>query len=280
MNDYKAAYEYQQSFFEANDSMTNEKTKAGLSDIEIGYESLQKEQYIKLLQQDNDIKFLQIINSRHTLYSYISGFSVLLFIAGVVFYQRNRRHSIQTAKIKAQLQTQILRSQMNPHFIFNCLNSIENFLMRNDKCQASDYLNKFSRLIRSILDSSRNEVVPLLKDMEVLKLYVELEQLRFNNKFDYKEFIDPALAGGDYRVPSLLIQPFIENAIVHGLAHSEEDGLNLTVTASLENDRIKYMIQDNGIGRAKANAYNLQNKPYHKSIGLKITENRIQIFNR
>ena len=168
---------------------------------------------------------------------------------------------------------------MNPHFIFNCLNSIENFIMQNDKRQASDYLNKFSQLIRTILDSSRNEVVPVVKDMEALKLYVELEQLRFNHKFNFTVFVDPVLAGGDYLVPPLLVQPFVENAIVHGMAHSEEKDLNLVVRASLEGDRIKYVIEDNGVGREKAKVYNMQNKPYHKSVGLKITEERISIFN-
>lgn len=277
--DYKQAYQYQTEFMKLKDSIAGEKTKAQLNDLEISYKTLQKEQEIALLKKDNDIKNLQLKSSRQSLYSYIAGFTGLLLLIGILFYNRNRRNQIETEKLKAELQNQVLRSQMNPHFIFNCLNSIENFIMMNDKRQASDYLNKFSRLIRSILDSSRNEVVPLSKDMEALNLYVELEQLRFNNKFNFKTFVDPALAGGDYRVPALLIQPYVENAIVHGLAHSEENDLNLTVTASLENDKIKYRIQDNGIGRNKAGEYNAHNKPHHKSVGLKITEQRINIFN-
>lgn len=277
--DYKAALQNQLEYMTLKDSIAGEKTKAELNDLEISYKTLQKEQEITLLKKDNDIKSLQLKNSRQSLYSYIAGFAGLLLLSGIVFYHRNRRNKIETEKLKAELQTQVLRSQMNPHFIFNCLNSIENFIMLNDKRQASDYLNKFSRLIRSILDSSRNEVVPLAKDMEALSLYVELEQLRFNNKFSFKTFIDPALTGGDYRVPALLIQPYVENAILHGLAHSEESDLNLTVTASLEEDTIKYRIQDNGIGRSKATAYNSQNKPQHKSVGLKITEQRVNIFN-
>lgn len=179
----------------------------------------------------------------------------------------------------AETEMQALRAQMNPHFIFNSLNSIENFIMKNEKRLASDYLNKFSRLIRSILDSSRNELVPITKDMEALKLYIDLEQLRFNNKFTYHEYIDPQLLQGDYLVPSLLIQPYVENAIVHGISHSHDEKLQLTVTAILEVDYIKYTIQDNGVGRAKAAAYNSQNKPGHKSVGLQITADRIALFN-
>jgi len=173
-----------------------------------------------------------------------------------------------------------LRSQMNPHFIFNSLNSIENFMMQNEKRLASSYLNKFARLIRMILDSSRNELVPLARDMEALCLYVDLEQLRFNHKFCFKLHADPLLLNGDYKVPALLIQPYVENAIVHGLAHSERDDLSLTVSAILEGEYIHYSIEDNGIGRQLSFHYNQQNRPHHKSVGLAITEERINIFNR
>ena len=279
LNDYKTAFEYQKDFLVQKDSLTNEKTKASLADLEISYQTKQKEEKIQLLKKDNDIKSLQLKSSRQSKYLYLGIFIMCLIIMAIIFYHKGHRNKLETAKMKAELQTRLLRSQMNPHFIFNCLNSIENFIMQNDKRQASDYLNKFSKLIRSILDSSRNEMVPVAKDMEVLKLYIELEQLRFNNKFNYKDFIDPALAGGDYRVPSLLIQSYVENAIVHGLANSENTDLHLTVTASLENDRIKYIIQDNGIGRAKSSEYNRLNKPFHKSIGLKMSEDRICLFN-
>jgi LytS/YehU family sensor histidine kinase len=178
-----------------------------------------------------------------------------------------------------ETKMEALRAQMNPHFIFNSLNSIENFILQNEKRLASDYLNKFARLIRMILDSSRNELVSFAKDMEALQLYIDLEQLRFNNKFVYSTNIDPALLSGAYQVPSLLIQPYVENAIVHGLSHSEDKNLTLTVTATLENDNIKYEITDNGIGRKQAAMYNKQNKMQHESVGLKITEDRINIFN-
>lgn len=280
MNNFKEGYQYQLQYMQRKDSLTNAETKARLADFEVSYQAKQKEEKIALLQQENDIKNLQLKSSRQTNILYGIVFLFVLTLLSVIFWQRSKRQRLETEKVKAELQTQVLRSQMNPHFIFNCLNSIENFIMQNDKRMASDYLNKFSKLIRSILDSSRNEVVPLAKDMEALQLYVELEQLRFNHKFSFTSFVDPALKGGDYCVPSLLVQPFVENAIVHGLAHSEEDDLRLTVTASLENENIKYVVQDNGIGRKKARTYQELNKPYHKSVGLKITEERINMFNQ
>lgn len=280
MNDYKNAFKYQQAYIQQKDSMTNEKTKAALADFDIVYQTKQQEEQITLLKKDNDIKKLELQSSRRSVLLYLLASVMMLVIIAGIFYQRGLRHKFQYQQVKTGLETKVLRLQMNPHFIFNSLNSIENFIMRNEKRLASDYLNKFARLIRMILDSSRTEVVPIAKDMEALQLYIDLEQLRFNNKFSYKTYIDPALLGGDYRAPSLLIQPYVENAIVHGLAHSDEEDLNLTVTATLEMNKIKYVVQDNGVGREKSKSYNRQNKPYHQSMGLKITEDRINIFNR
>ena len=277
--DYKAALEYHIDFMKLKDSVASEKAKADLNDLEISYKTIQKEQEIALLKQENDIKNLKIRSNERLKIFYLSLSIFLVAFFSLIYYQRSQRNKIKMQKMKAELETKVLRLQMNPHFIFNSLNSIENFIMQNEKRLASDYLNKFARLIRMILDSSRSEVVPISKDMEALQLYIDLEQLRFNYKFSYNTFIDPILLRGDYRVPSLLIQPYVENAIVHGLAHSEDEGLNLTITAALENESIRYVIQDNGIGREKAAEYNRRNKPYHESIGLKITEDRIRIFN-
>src|SRR4030095_3477332 len=118
------------------------------------------------------------------------------------------------------------------------------------------------------------------RDMEALRLYVDLEQLRFNHKFCFKLQVDPTLLNNDYKVPALLIQPYVENAIVHGLAHSERDDLTLIVSATLEGEYIHYSIEDNGIGRQLSSKYNQQNRSHHKSVGLSITEERINIFNR
>jgi len=113
-----------------------------------------------------------------------------------------------------------------------------------------------------------------------LRLYVDLEQLRFNQKFFFDLHIDPVLLNGDYKVPAMLIQPYVENAIVHGLAHSERDNLTLTVSISLRGEYVHYNILDNGVGRKLSSQYNQQNKPRHKSVGLSISEERIHIFNQ
>ncbi len=205
---------------------------------------------------------------------------IIAFFINKSFQSKKKRAEFLFKQKIAESQIQSLRAQMNPHFIFNSLNSIENFMMQNEKRKASDYMHKFALLIRTILESSRNELTTVLLDLEALKLYIDLEQMRFHNKFCYQENIDPELLRGDYYVPSLLIQPYVENAIVHGMAHSDRSDLKLIVSASLEDDYIKYIIKDNGIGRAQAADYNKLNKLRHKSVGLKITEDRIQLYNQ
>src|SRR5450631_2293283 len=147
---------------------------------------------------------------------------------------------------------QALQAQMNPHFFFNSLNSIENFIMQNEKKLASDYLNKFARFIRSVLDSSYKELIEINKDLEAIQLYIDLEQMRFNHKFTYHCEVDPELLNGEYRVPALLVQPFLENAINHGIGPSETPDLKICLKLKLEGNMIYYTIADNGIGREQS----------------------------
>lgn len=205
-------------------------------------------------------------------------FLVLIFLA-VRWRIAHIHHEAAFKQRITDTELQALRAQMNPHFIFNSLNSIENFIMKNEKWLASDYLNKFARLFRMILQSSRNELVPFVKDLEALQLYVDLEKLRYGDRFEYETQIDPLLTDGEYRVPSLLIQPYVENAIVHGLALSTRDDGYVQVAATLDGEYIRYRITDNGVGRTKAAAVRRLNNPNHESVGLAITENRINIFN-
>lgn len=212
------------------------------------------------------------------LISLLLAIFIAFFIYKTTDAKKKRSEALLKQKI-ADVKMQVLRAQMNPHFIFNSLNSIENFMMQNEKWLASDYLNKFTRLIRTILDSSLNELIPVVKDMEALQLYIDLQQLRFNKKFTYHTFIHPQILTGDYKVPSLIIQPFVENAIEHGIAHSEKNDCTISVSVNLQDGKLLYTIEDNGIGRQQAAAYNKQNKRHHKSVGLTITEDRIHIFN-
>ncbi|MCX6317306.1 MAG: histidine kinase, partial [Bacteroidetes bacterium] len=168
-----------------------------------------------------------------------------LLAFGVWLYKR-RIHQIRKAALLKQkiTETEImaLRAQMNPHFIFNCISSIDNFIQDNDKENASAWLSKFAKLIRSILDSSKNEVVPFWKDWETLQLYLEMEQLRSDKAFTTELNAAPELLNGHYRVPPLIIQPFVENAIHHGLLHRNDRNGQLRITASLKDQVLVYTI--------------------------------------
>jgi ligand-binding sensor domain-containing protein len=173
-----------------------------------------------------------------------------------------------------------LRSQMNPHFIFNCLNSIDNLIQNNEKEKATLYLSKFAKLIRSVLENSKNNTIPCWKDMDTLKLYIELEEFRWDKIFSYQINIAPEILQGDYKVPPLVIQPFVENAIHHGLLNKIEADKKLVIDVFAGDNYIYYSICDNGVGRAKAAGYKELNKSSHESMGMQITIDRINLFNQ
>jgi ligand-binding sensor domain-containing protein/anti-sigma regulatory factor (Ser/Thr protein kinase) len=179
---------------------------------------------------------------------------------------------------KAKLEA--LQSQMNPHFIFNSLNAIDNLIQTNQKDKATTYLARFAKLIRNVLDSSKNDVVSFQKDYETLQLYLQMEQFRCSNKFTFRLQADEELLQSDYKIPPLIVQPFVENAIHHGLLNKQDGNKTLTVSATLENDFIKYTVEDNGVGRSKAQLLKEINKPEHQSYGINITKERIHLYNK
>lgn len=274
---------YYRIYRSANDSIFSENNRRNVVIKEANWILKRKEIENTRLKELSVIQKRDIVFKNALLLS-ILGLLVLIIAISVIInksIQSRKKHIETELKQKiTEMQMQSLKAQMNPHFIFNCLNSIENFIMKNDKKAASEYLNKFSELIRIMLDSNRVDFASFTKNMEGIKLYVELEQLRFDNKFSFKSNIDPELLNGDYRVPHLLIQPYVENAILHGLSQSEREGLELFLSATLEDDYITYIIEDNGIGRELSAKYKSQNKPNHKSIGIELSRERINIFNQ
>ncbi len=173
-----------------------------------------------------------------------------------------------------------LRSQMNPHFIFNCLNSIKLYATENESEKASEYLTKFSRLIRLVLENSRSERVTLQNELDALRLYLEMEAMRFKNKLRFEVFVAPEVDADFTEIPPLLIQPYVENAIWHGLMHKAEGG---TVSVRVEqphDDRLLITVTDDGVGRAKAAELKSKSATPKKSFGLKVTGERIALINQ
>jgi ligand-binding sensor domain-containing protein len=189
-----------------------------------------------------------------------------------------RKQALLKQKV-AETEMMALRAQMNPHFIFNCISSIDNFIQDNDKENASAWLSKFAKLIRGVLDNSRQDVIPFWKDWETLRLYTELEQLRTDDAFRCHMQADEALLNGHYRIPPLIIQPYVENAIHHGLKNRFDKNGVLTISAKLEKQQLVFTIEDNGIGRKKAAELKTFNNISHSSYGMQLSSERIHLFN-
>ncbi|GAB3963177.1 hypothetical protein GCM10028805_65760 [Spirosoma harenae] len=177
----------------------------------------------------------------------------------------------------AAMEMKALRSQMNPHFLYNSLNAIRLFVLQNDSDNADKYLVKFSRLMRLILDNSRQEWVTLASELEQLQLYLELEQLRFDQKFNFLIETSPDLKSDTLLIPPMIIQPYIENAILHGIAHKKEQGM-IWVRIKPTDDYLECIVEDDGIGRQKAAELKSKTPTSHKSVGLKVTAERLQLI--
>jgi len=188
----------------------------------------------------------------------------------------------QKSRIKKtilQLEAKALRAQMNPHFIFNCMNSIKSLIQKNEHEKAVNYLTSFSKLIRTILQNSENREVTLFEEIETCRLYAQLEAMRFGNKLSYSFEVDETMDLKSIMVPALTIQPFIENAIWHGIMPKEEGG-TVTVTVNKTDHAIQCIIDDNGIGR-EISARNkfLSKDPPHESKGERLTQARLNVDN-
>ena len=207
---------------------------------------------------------------------------ILLFIIAIIYFSQRKIKSIEkkekekTAvnKMMGELETKLMRSQMNPHFIFNSLNSIQKYIWENKEEAAAEYLSNFAKLIRAILENSKKDFITLKEELTILKIYIDLEQRRSNNKFDYTINVDNTLETDFTLIPPMLLQPFIENAIWHGLNKKEERG-NLHLQILQKDDDIIFTIDDDGVGRTKTGDVLNTEK---KSLGIEITKQRIALL--
>jgi hypothetical protein len=206
-------------------------------------------------------------------------FGILLYF----IFQYRLRQQLRLQSVRHELEIKALRAQMNPHFIFNCMNTIDAYILRKRFLEASDYLQKFSKLIRKILENSENQTISIEQEIQTLKLYIELEQERFSDSFSYVLDIQPELQENDYQIPSLVLQPFVENAILHGIRHLTERRGEIVVRLHKIEVKDKEpilhcQIQDNGIGRKASGIINQQRQANHKSMGVNVTLERISTY--
>ncbi|MBX3242616.1 MAG: histidine kinase [Chitinophagaceae bacterium] len=187
---------------------------------------------------------------------------------------------VHTEKKMAEAEMQALRAQMNPHFIFNSLNSINRYIVKSDQATASLYLTRFAKLIRLILDNSNSKSITLTNEIQALTLYLEMESIRFEKKFTYNIVVDNNIDADNIFVPPLIIQPYAENAIWHGLLHKEDSGhLNIDITQKTE-QMLQCIIEDDGIGREKARELKSKSASNKKSLGMKLTESRLGLLSK
>lgn len=235
---------------------------------------LQHEQAGLKNQEQTDIFKIALFS----LIPFIVAFSFIVF----VFY-RNRREAKfrqEEAELKqqvAEMEMKALRAQINPHFIFNCLNSIHRFMDANKLEQAGEYLIKFSNLIRMVLENSMHREVELNDDLFALRLYIEMEQLRMNYSFDYEIKVDPSIDVNQILVPPLIIQPFVENSIWHGLNSKPEQG-SLQISISMKDDMLLYCVEDDGVKPKLADTV-IEHNVKKKSLGMSITKERLDLLN-
>ena len=289
-----SAYHYFKQFTIIKDSMETA-LYAGRTALYLA--ASEAESKIRLLKKDKELGDQQLtlnkkeLQKQAQLKNLLIGSSVALLLISVLIIrntmlrrkneQLRNKHEQSGLKRKAmELEMQALRAQMNPHFIFNCLSAIDNLIQTKQSDKATSYLARFAKLIRSILDSSKNNLVPFQMDLETIQLYLEMEKFRCNDKFSYEITVEPGLLHGDFKVPSLIVQPFLENAIHHGLLNKKEIDRQLQLKINLCDEFIVYSIIDNGIGREKAAEFKEINKPEHQSYGIAITRERIHLHNQ
>jgi|GEM_PF-1311783 len=208
--------------------------------------------------------------------------SVVSYLIFLLLLKRIRRSEEEKARVRnliAESQLSALQAQMNPHFVFNAINSIQYYILTQKESEAYDYLAKFGKLIRMVLNQSRQKTITLQSELETIGLYVELEQLRFRNRFEYRLHVDDAVNIADTCIPVMLIQPYVENSIRHGFMNAEEGrACLLDLEISLRGDYLLVVVQDSGIGRKHAAMYHTQD--HHTSVGTALTEERIGMLSR
>lgn len=262
---YEEAFNWNDSLRVSENLLRDEEMLKGIEELETKYETKKKEQQIELLTTENKLKS-QRINAG------IAIVAVLLIVIFLIIYILSIRKK-QAALAQNDLQQQVLRAQMNPHFIFNVLGSIQNFMMQNNTRKASDFLSQFASLTRATLNNSTAETISLTDEIDMLRNYIELEKMRSQNKFDFSINFDDDLEVDFIQIPPMLIQPFIENSIKHGFKNLDRTGF-LKLQISDKTECVEFIIEDNGNGIQEKD----DSAKKHQSMAMKIFEKRRKLI--
>ena len=244
-----------------------------ISEMEAIYEASKKEQDIALLNERNLIQTM-VISRRNRLLVIVIVFFAIVMLAAYLYFANTR---LKAQRKAVELENRLLRSQMNPHFIFNSLIAIQSYFYDQNPVKAGDFLAKFAELMRITLENSRAEFVLFEKELAMIRIYLELQALRFNNKFGFNIAVDENIDAANLRIPPMLAQPFIENAIEHGLRNKAEKGL-LHIGFSKNENTIIVTIHDNGIGREESKQF--RKSADHLSLAVHMIRERLEIMSK
>ncbi len=281
VGNYKKAYEAITKAMLLKDSILNEE-KIEATTLQNARADFDKKEAVLLATHE-----VELIEQKKVKYALAGGVGLLLIGGSISFAFYKRKRDALSKQRDAELNAEIsdtemkaLRAQMNPHFIFNSLNSISDYIAKNNIGAADEYLTKFARLMRMILENSEKKEVSLVEDLKALELYMQLESLRMRNKFVYEINVDESIDKENTLVPPLLLQPFVENSIWHGIAQKEGTG-KILVTIKREKEMISCIVEDDGIGRDRAiELASSHPGAMQKSLGMKITKARIDVMNK
>jgi LytS/YehU family sensor histidine kinase len=284
---YNKALELYQDYVSVMDAIYKKREADILASIQITTTLNRKLERLDLIEKDLEVSRKtvdllhqeQLINLKEMkvqrMFTYSLSAALLILTIASIFILRS---SNLKRKANQLLALRSLRSQMNPHFIYNSLNSVNSYISKNDEKAANKYLSDFSRLMRTVMENSKLDFVPLTSEIETIRIYLALEQSRFSDKFEYSFTVDETLETDSINIPPMLIQPFIENAIWHGLRYRDDKGM-LLVGIKKFDDTLQIIVEDNGIGRKKSEELKTRFQKGHASTGLMNIENRINIIN-
>jgi tetratricopeptide (TPR) repeat protein len=270
------AYSLQLEHIALKDSFFTLEKEKEIQWVEAEFHLQNKDRDIKALSQQAAIQTLEIKQKNQAL---IIVLFVVLFMVSVAYFVYRQR-SLKKQQAQTELEQRFLRSQMNPHFIFNALNSIQEYIVLNEKKQATKYLGMFADLMRVYLRQGKTKTISLGEEIEALNIYLELEKMRFEDSLTYTITVEENINTELFAIPSLLIQPYVENALKHGLLHKEQ-GRKLSIKFGYyaESKHLVCEIEDNGIGRKKSMKINKLRNPNHKSFASSATKKRLELLN-
>jgi hypothetical protein len=285
LSDDKNALKHLEAFNQVTEKEREIERNMEVMEMNTRYETERNENQIKLLTKENELNAFKLEQTRYYLFA-LGGFILLAVLVAILLIRQNR---MKAGQDKLLLEQRLLRAQMNPHFLFNTLSNIQSYMLENDMEKASHYLSRFAKLMRNILDNSSLESIPLKQEISTMENYLEIQKIRFPGKFDYVIEADPEIDPEITFIAPMLAQPFIENAIEHGLRYRQEKGnirIHIRLDANGSNGDMPvdktgllfFKVTDDGIGREQSEKMEMGRLKDHRPMATSITRERLRIL--